>query len=138
MKGSRLDTVRRVAEMRTAAARAAVGAAGARHATAQRHHEAKVAGLAGTHLSGGTAAEVQAGLAVLSRLADDVTQAGREVLLREDERRTALAGWSDAARRARLLDDVCARHRADHEAGVEKRVQSQLDDLAARRAGARA
>ena len=136
MAASRLETVRRVAVLRTTAARAAVGAAGARQQTAQAHHEARVAGLAGTRLVAGTAAEVQAGLQSLARLADDVNEAGREVRLREDERRTAVLGWTDAARRARLLDDVCARHRAERDAAAEKRTQHVLDDLAARRTGA--
>lgn len=130
---SRLETVRRVAVLRTAAAKAAVGAAGVRCQTAERHHADRVEGLARTRLHGGRAGDVQTGLATLARLADDVAAAGREVGLREQERRQAVAGWTDATRRARLLDDVCARQRGEREAAGEKRTQHLLDDLAARR-----
>jgi flagellar export protein FliJ len=133
MTASRLETVRRVAVLRTTAARAAVGAAGARRDLARAHHAEQVAELAGSAVSGGSSAEVQARFLGIQRLADDVTQAAQEVQVREQERETALAGWSHSARRARLLDDVCARHRAEHEAAGELRTQHLLDDLAARR-----
>ena len=47
MSGSRLDTVRRVAVLRTTAARAAVGAAAVRSDIARRHLDARTAELAG-------------------------------------------------------------------------------------------
>lgn len=134
MSASRLETVRRVAVLRTAAARAAVGAAGVRRDTAVAHHTDRMTALSGNVLPPGSAGEVVAGLDAVARLAQAVTDAAGEVLLREQERTDALAGWSDAARRARLLEDVCARQRAEREATAELRAQHLLDDLAGRRA----
>ena len=130
---SRLETVRRVAELREAAARATVGAAQAARAQAEREHERRRTALAGTVLGAGTAMQVHADLAGAERLADGVSAARAEVRVRDDERSAAVSGWVDAARRARLLGEVCTRHRELRELGQERSTQHLLDDLSATR-----
>lgn len=132
---SRLETVRRVAALRTGAARAAVGAAGVRRELAEQEYRELVDGLARTCLAGGVAPEVGGALAGLQRRADAVRAAAEQVGEREGERQAALAVWSAAACRTGLLDEVCGRHRLERAHTVELRVQSLLDDLAARRSG---
>ena len=130
---SRLETVRRVAELREAAARAGVAAAQAARAAAEHEHDRRRAALAATGLSAGAALQVRAELASNERLAGAVTAARSEVGAREQDRSAAVTGWVDAARRARLLDEVCTRHREQRELGRERSTQHLLDDLSARR-----
>ena len=130
---NRLETVRRVAELREAAARAAVGAAQAARMQAEQEHERRQGALAGAGLSAGGALQVRAALASAERLADAVTAARAQVRARDDERGAAVTGWVDAARRARLLGEVCTRHREQTELGRERSTQHLLDDLSASR-----
>jgi len=130
---SRLETVRRVAELREAAARAAVAAAQAARTEAEAEHGRRVAALSGVALSAGTAAQAHAELAGAGRLAEGVTAARHAMSAREDERGAAVTGWVDAARRARLLGEVCTRHREQRDARLERSTQHLLDDLSASR-----
>lgn len=133
MSTSRLETVRRVAELREAAARAAVAAAQAARVQAEQEHVERVAAVAGRRLNAGPADGVRDQLAATARLADAAGAAARAVALREDDRRAAVAGWVDATRRARLLGEVCTRHREERESALEKQTQHLLDDLAGSR-----
>lgn len=133
MNGSRLETVRRVAELREAAARATVAAAQAARAQAEQDHAERVDALAGRRVSAAPAGAVRSQLDATARLADAAGAAARAVALREDDRRAAVQGWVEATRRARLLGEVCSRHREERATALELQTQQLLDDLAGSR-----
>lgn len=130
---SRLETVRRVAELREAGARAAVAAATAARSAAEQHHAERLTALAGLRLTGGSSALLRSEMDGAARLGASMTEARQSADAREQERSAAVAGWVDATRRAQLLTEVCARHREQRAAGAELADQHLLDDLAARR-----
>ncbi len=133
MSAGRLDTVLRVAALRQAGARAAVGAATAAVAVAERDRDAALTDARAAGAPNGPVPVAQAQLAGGVRRAEAAGTAELVVQARRDDRTAALQAWASAARRERLLAEVCARHRTEAAEAAERRTQSQLDDLAGRR-----
>lgn len=139
MTRSRLDTVRKVADLRRAGARSAVATATLARDAARESERRRTEQLGGHERAVSDAGPERPATAFaaqalgLSRLAGDVLDARRAVSSREAERDSALQTWLAASRHARLLESWCDRAAAAQLARAEGLEQRLLDDLASRR-----
>jgi hypothetical protein len=129
----RLATVLRVAALQERVARAEAGRAQVVLAGAAATHAARLATVAAGRLPTGGPAALQHALVLGGLRAEAVGVAAAELGTAGQQRAAALARWTAARGRARLLEELDARQRADDDATETRAAQRLADDLSAGR-----
>ena len=125
----RLATVLRVAALQERLAKAEAGRAAVAVETARSTESARQQALADARVLGGTPADLQQALSLMGLRAQAVTAAAADVVLAQDARDGVRPAWSGARARARLLEELDARLRAEREAAALGAAQRLADDL---------
>lgn len=133
MTGSRrLATVLRVAALQERLARAEAGRAAVAVETARSTQTARQQALVDARLLGGSSrgpGDLQQALSLQGLRAQAVTAAAADVVLAQDARTASVTAWSGARARARLLEELDGRLRAEREAAALGAAQRLADDL---------
>ncbi len=135
----RLVTVLRVAALQERLAKAEAGRAAVAVEDARAVHAERSELLASSRLAVGDPASLQRARALQQLRAQAVGQAHLDTRAAEAARAGALAGWTAARSRHRLLEELDTRVRAEREADEIRSAQALADDLSSgrRRAGTR-
>lgn len=135
--GRRLGTVLRVAAMQERLAKAEAGRAAVAVETARGTEAERQQALAEARLCGGTPAGLQQTLSLQRLRAQAVTTAAADVVLAQDARTASVQAWTGARARARLLEELDGRLRAERQAAEIGAAQRLADDLTGGRRAAR-
>ena len=127
--GRRLSTVLRVAALQERLAKAEAGRAAGAVEAARTAQTTRQQALASSRLTTDTPAGLQQALSLQRLRAQAVTEAAADVVLAHDARTAAVQAWTGARARARLLDEMDRRLRAERLAAELGAAQRLADDL---------
>ncbi len=132
-RANRIATLVRVAELQEAVARGQAGRALVASRAAEQAHATQLAVLRARRLEGGRREAVLRSSATQLALAAATTQTEQASDEAADAQRAAVAGWTQARMRHRLLSELAERQREGVRAERDRREQQLADELAASR-----